>query len=82
MKSTTRARMIDMLKGAASLLFLVPDAPGIADNAAVGGLRLIITAITKALEGGASTAEIVRMLSEMEPAAKLDVDAELDEFLK
>ena len=80
MKATTRARMIDMLKGAATMLVLVPDVPGIADNAAVGGLRLIISAVTRALENGLSVAEIVTELEEMEPAATLDLDELVEDF--
>lgn len=80
MKAQTRSRMVDMLKGAASMLVLVPDVPGIADNAAVGGLRLIISAVTRALENGLSITEIVTELEDMAPAERLDVDEEVEKF--
>lgn len=82
MNETTRLRMIDILKGAGSLLVLVPDMPGIADNAAIGGLRIILAAVVRALSNGKSAAQIVAELEGLAPADRLDVDAEIDRLTK
>lgn len=80
MKDSTRARMISILEGATSLLVLVPDQPGIVDNAAIGGLRVILAAIIRALSNGKTTAEIIAELEGLAPADRLNVDAEVRRF--
>lgn len=72
--------MLTILEGASSMLALVPDTPGIVDNVAVGGVRVIIAAIMRALQGGKSAAEIVEHIEAMDPAARLDVSAEVERF--
>ena len=69
-----------MLKGAPAALALVPDQPGAVDDIVLGGLRILIKALVRLLESGKTAAEIVEHLEAMEPAARLDVDGEVERF--
>jgi hypothetical protein len=80
-KAQARTRMLTILESASSMLVLVPDTPGIADNVAVGGLRVIIAAIMGALNSGKTAAQIVEHLEAMKPAARLDVAGEVEKFV-